>query len=397
MFGRRLAPLVVLAAAALLVMGAMPADAQARRARIRLALPSPGHVTISEFHVIVRGHPRGVTLRKQLRLSISRAGLTSSIGVLWAKRRVHKGRTTKYVVALAAFNRGGTGGSRRAFAAQAGAKKKEVDELDWLGALLVVFDDDLPANEVDYDDGDECDRCELDGASVPNADTKPKGKVDHLAELFRNDLPSGTSPGVVTGHAGPAVAGTTTSEERVSWTHLSQAITREDIAPVVQKVEIDLVEDLNGDGRVGDENDRCMRSAAAQFGSPCPAPGTPSGAPTGSGRLARDCSDPDCPYMAAFVKSDQPLSTFEVELPAGYSVVGAGGAFVNGNQVGQCSGRNARFGCGVPEQPAGTEIKAVFATGDANSGLYKRLPDGIGADLYLTAPKTGGPFRLTGP
>lgn len=123
-------------------------------------------------------------------------------------------------------------------------------------------------------------------------------------------------------------------------------------------------------------------------------------APTGTGRLERDCPyDPECSYLNAFVKSNGPLSAFNVVVPGGYSVAGAGGAYVGTNQIGSCahSGGGNTLNCTFPEQPAGTEIRANFATGNSPLSTFRRLPDDAGSDLNLVAPRAAGPYRLAGP
>ena len=134
--------------------------------------------------------------------------------------------------------------------------------------------------------------------------------------------------------------------------------------------------------------------APGQAGEDC-------GLPIGSGRLERDCSgDPDCAYLNAFVKSTQRLSGVSLEPPAGYSVGGAGGAYVGANQIGSCSHTGAggkRLNCTFTEQAAGTEIRLVWVTNDEVGSMPRRLPDGAGSDLYLVSPRAAGPFGLTGP
>ena len=125
--------------------------------------------------------------------------------------------------------------------------------------------------------------------------------------------------------------------------------------------------------------------------------------PVGSGRLERDCpNNPTCEYLRAFVKSDQVLGGFQLIIPSGYSVIGAGGVYVNGVQVGSCTFATTTrpqdtLACSMPEQPANSEIRADFVTGNEERTSYKRLADGAGANLYLTAPRAAGPFSLTGP
>jgi hypothetical protein len=124
----------------------------------------------------------------------------------------------------------------------------------------------------------------------------------------------------------------------------------------------------------------------------------------GSASFTRDCpGDPNCEYLNANVSFNTTFSTFQIRMPSGYSVVGAGGVYSGGVQIGSCtfattSVRNDTLSCGAENpQPAGTPVVAKLATGDASSGLYKRLPDGAGGLLYLTAPSSAGPFPVSGP
>lgn len=240
---------VVGVAVAATALGA-PAGAAGRAGpRLKLALPSPGHITIDSTSVTVRRAGRGrLPTRMRLR-AVRPRGLPRSVRVLWATRVIPRKRTVTYATLLLAINKA----RRQATSAQADDEPPDPYELFVFFLNGGVDPDEFKViNKPSHE-------AAVNAANVPAArlrdlfDAVRKNWRDGRISVFDPRPQPDVEPFIDTGHYDDGHAfGWNPARQLDAWNALTTSLAgREAMDEVVAQVENNLGVDIDADGDNG--------------------------------------------------------------------------------------------------------------------------------------------------